>query len=792
MAEKQTEQSSSRLLGDSKKITKKPTKQVKIKHHHVKRYRKRHLSSLGIFIIIGVVLIMFSLQYRAQVNRALDSAEDYINSVFNRDPINQRQISSSYGFDVTYDARSFYAGGLDSASGNLFIGSELSTIRAYEQIRFSPSLYLDQSNNTSMTITYDKNTAAADYKDPALAALETLLLQKDIDSSATELQKIDSNVVVLGGQSFQKNVWQFSAKNGAFSKLKITSTVYLGTLNGKAFIIRTNNGTGSGTLYDEVVASLNFGKATTSLLITSQSGTVEKLEKNRSLLDTILFTQLASAQTSNVDSSERTTSLYSPAVVKIYNVYCMDILLSGRPYLRDVCDGGTGSGFFVSADGYIATNGHVAATSVKDIVILGAVYDAAAGRTQYLAELLDLANVSESEFSSIADDNEYIARLIDALYERLPDNLFTTTNSVSNLLVGLNEAQPNLEELLNLTKNRQEYLGQDSIKRAKLIAADYRVLDGIDGFKASDVALIKIDGSNFPVTKLGDATSLTQGGQLAILGYPGNASDNGLVESDQSRVTLTTGTVSAIKNAAGSDKVLIETDTTIGHGNSGGPAFNTSGEVIGLATYTSDGGGKGDGTFNYIRDIKDFKDLVTSKSIQLDIASETQEEWEKGITNFYNARYSKAVKNFEKVSDLYGQHPKAAEFIATSQQRIQNGEDVKDFPILLVVGGVLVVLIGAGVTSGLIYRQHRGHRAYAGHVAAGNIPPMTSKDPAQHVPYVPVGTPVQPTVVPQQTPPATTPQAQQPVPIPTPPPTQQATIVKPTNHDITPPTARVM
>ncbi len=727
------------------------SKQVKIKHHHVKRYRKRHLSSLAIFIIFSVILIMFSLQYRTQLNRALDGAENYFSTLFGVEQSNQASVSSTYGFTLIYDTRNFYAGGIDSNSGNLFIGDELSTNRAYEQVRVSPSLYINKTAGSSMTITYAKDTPAKDYDDPSLNELESKIIYEGVDTKLTTVQRVFSETVQVGGKSFQKNTWETSAKNGVLSKIKASTTVYLGTLEGKAFIIKINSGTGSGELYNPVIESINFAKPITRLINNGTFANKTKIERSQTILDTVLFTKVAYAAESNINNKEKTTSLYSPAVVKIYNVYCMDILLDGKPYLRDACDGSTGSGFIVSENGYIATNGHVAATSIKDIVILSAVNDVIAGKPQFLAELIDLAKLSESEFSSAKTEEEFAAKIVDALYERLPEDIFTATNNVSNLLVGLNEEKPDIEELIELTTNRKEYTEQNTIKRATLIASDYRVLDGIDGFKASDVAIIKINGDNFPIVKLGDAKSLTQGSELLILGYPGNASDNGLVDSDQSRVTLTSGTVSSIKNASGSDKVLIETDTTIGHGNSGGPALNSSGQVIGLATYTSDGGGKGDGTFNYIRDIKDLKDLAASKSVEFNTESETQKEWEKGIENFYNARYSKALKNFEKVESLYQQHPNVTQFIATSEQKILDGEDIKDFPILLVGIGSLVVVIGLGVTATLIYRQHRGHRAYAGHVAIGGIPPIAKTDPAQQVQYVNVGTPVQPTIAPQAT-----------------------------------------
>jgi len=221
---------------------------------------------------------------------------------------------------------------------------------------------------------------------------------------------------------------------------------------------------------------------------------------------------------------------------------------------------------------------------------------------------------------------------------------------------------------------------------------------------------------------------------------------------------LTTGKVSSKKNASGSDKVLIETDATIGHGNSGGPAFEDDGLVIGISTYSIDASGAGDGTYNYIRDIKDLVDLADESGITFDVNSETQALWEQGIDYFYTSHYSKAVKNFEKVQSLYPNHAKAAEFIAAAEKRIANGEDIQDFPLVPVIIGGIIVLVGAGVGVFLIIRHRKHHVIYNAGVAQGTVTPAAPGDPAQHVtvtpgsppdvqniaPVVPTPTPVEP------------------------------------------------
>ncbi|MGB9858081.1 MAG: S1C family serine protease [Dictyoglomaceae bacterium] len=96
--------------------------------------------------------------------------------------------------------------------------------------------------------------------------------------------------------------------------------------------------------------------------------------------------------------------------------------------------------------------------------------------------------------------------------------------------------------------------------------------------KRSDLAVIKIDGDNFPYLPLGNSDNL-QPGQFAIaIGNP-----YGLNR------TVTLGIISALNRTIIEPngvrlENLIQTDAAINPGNSGGPLLNIKGEVIGINT----------------------------------------------------------------------------------------------------------------------------------------------------------------------------------------------------------------
>ena len=89
-----------------------------------------------------------------------------------------------------------------------------------------------------------------------------------------------------------------------------------------------------------------------------------------------------------------------------------------------------------------------------------------------------------------------------------------------------------------------------------------------------DIALIKVEaGRPLAVAKIGNSDSLRLGDRVVAIGNPLGYSSS-----------ISSGVVSALHRFGGLSAYddLIQTDATINQGNSGGPLFNMSGEVIGM------------------------------------------------------------------------------------------------------------------------------------------------------------------------------------------------------------------
>lgn len=686
-----------------------------LKPHHAKPFRKRHLGLLILSLISVIALLSLIVTSTLSNKGFIKDAKNLVSNAFNSSSQSSASttIVSNYGFSLDYDPQLFYASALDSAEGRLYSGQELAAAGNYNVIKVGQAITDSSSSIASGSLNLEFHYTSPTGSSADLAKLET----QYVESQNKSFSRVSSSTAVITGQSFLKTEWTTKPAELLGESVASKLTSYTGVVNGAPLTITINYGIEDNP---EINSSLNG--IVDSLKLNPLSKPLSTLPQSTEangpgLLDRLLMTEQASASAfSFPNASERISTLYGPSVVKLYNAYCMDVVLSGQLFVQDACSASTGSGFFVGNDGHIATNGHVAVNNPLDIAITYAFDKISKGDATYLNTLADAASLTNADIAGAPTQQEQIKIIVDKLYA-IPEGKITSRNSTENILVGLGEKQPDLKRLLSMTEARQLFIEEDTIKQGRLIAYNYRAIDGADTgvFRASDVAIVKVSGSGYPSTNLGSISSLTQGSGLSIIGYPGAASSNQLVESTQSRATLTSGKVSSIKSATGSKAQLIETDATIGHGNSGGPAFNDAGEVVGIATYTIDGSGDGNGVFNYIRDIADLQELASSKSVDISSVSTTQTKWQEGIENFYQAKYTKALKDFSEVKSLYPQHPKVDQLMTLANQNIASGQEAKSIPLGLVAAAILT-FVALVVSLLLIFRHHKKYLAYKTHM----------------------------------------------------------------------------
>ncbi len=384
------------------------------------------------------------------------------------------------------------------------------------------------------------------------------------------------------------------------------------------------------------------------------------------------------------DESARLAALVRPSVVMILTGYCANAKLgelpgtaiSGKQY--PFCLAASGSGFFLNSEGHIGTNGHVVKLG-GDSAIVAAVTTGQMDNllVDFTQEYLKQTTGQEVPKELIAqkvkeahNSKESIYQLAGAILQLKEKNLLSVTDEKYKYFVQAGSTP------ITISKTTGVNAGED-ILAAQLIDSDYKELDIKKGFTSSDVAIIKVEGKGFPALPLGDSSKASVGSSLQVIGFPGVAAGTGSMLLDTSanaEPTVTRGVVSALKKAKGDQKNLIQTDASITHGNSGGPAVNADGEVIGIATYglTPEDGG---GNYNFLRDINDLKALMEKNNIKNE-SGNTYTSWKQGLESFWLNYYRYAKDDLSKVDNLYPIHPTVDKYLAEAKEKVGTASDL--------------------------------------------------------------------------------------------------------------------
>ncbi len=98
----------------------------------------------------------------------------------------------------------------------------------------------------------------------------------------------------------------------------------------------------------------------------------------------------------------------------------------------------------------------------------------------------------------------------------------------------------------------------------------------------TDIAVLKVEGENYPTLPIGDSSTLRVGEYVIAIGNP--------LSAYELYGTVTFGIISATAreiNIDGFVNTYLQTDAAINFGNSGGPLINMAGQVIGMNTAKS-------------------------------------------------------------------------------------------------------------------------------------------------------------------------------------------------------------
>ena len=356
-----------------------------------------------------------------------------------------------------------------------------------------------------------------------------------------------------------------------------------------------------------------------------------------------------------VSDGERLAMYSKPAVVRILDGAFGQILFAPpgiSPQVYNVQAVALGSGFFISSNGYIATNAHVVSMT-KD------------GEDK-MKQILFYQLVQQIGQQYGKDPRSLNTQFIDQ------HSQLQSFQIVHHVIIPDGSAFP------------------FEIKQ-------YGAPTGEGNDQGKDVAIIKIEVRNAPILKLADSEKVQLQDHVTVIGYPGAADtfNSGLLSSKSSlEATINDGKISAKKQAS-SGAPILQTSTPATHGNSGGPVLNDANEVVGLLTFRGDTvNGQEVSGFSFIVPSNTVMEYVKSAGASNDLGP-TDNLFREGLGYYWDQYYSSAIPKFEEVKRLFPQHSEVDRLIQSSQQAKAEGKEKSSFPfwIVIVIAAVLLLLL---------------------------------------------------------------------------------------------------
>lgn len=368
---------------------------------------------------------------------------------------------------------------------------------------------------------------------------------------------------------------------------------------------------------------------------------------------------------------------------------------------------GFGSGFLVSPDGYIATNGHVIQLFQEE------------NERQLSAELFYKA-LEESGFFARPDVLQALndgAPLpqdvkIALMFELLP---YADITIAKNLDVYLQNWRRYPAEVKEYSPPINAFTGRVSVP-------------GLSVQTGKDIAVLKIEGRDFPTMAIGDSDRMSIGNAVSVAGYPGTASFNDYLDPRAPmQASFTRGQVSSLKvDVKGTS--LVQIDAAITSGNSGGPVLNDAGLVVGMATLGAEAG------FNFAVPTSTINEFIRSAGVNPG-SSLFDDHWKRSLDHYYAAvnatsnragreEYQLAINSLDEVLRLM---PDLPDGVALRQEALRRRDGLPTggdgLPMPVIIGIVAVAgLLLIGIAMYMRNRQATPVMAMAGGGAIAAAP----------------------------------------------------------------------
>ena len=345
----------------------------------------------------------------------------------------------------------------------------------------------------------------------------------------------------------------------------------------------------------------------------------------------------------------------------------------------------SGSGFIITPDGHLITNAHVVAQDEEALSQNFALYA--------LSELVNAyVNSIDKELSkegyTMSQDEKDTMNLAYA-------NLMAKNLTVGNL-------QSQYDCILSNVPSDSDI--SDKMTKIELLTAG-------DPYPGKDVAVLQISGhTNLPTVALGDDVAIQQGDSVYAMGYPGITIKQGHLNALE-EPTLTSGIISAKKKMEdGWD--IFQMDASIHSGNSGGPLFNTLGEVIGINTAKSvNEDGSDVAGINYAIPVAIARQYLDKINVTPTESTFTS-NYRQALYAYNKGNYKKAATLLQTINDTNPGFPAVQSLLTEAQTKAAADPGVST-EVFIIGGAILLLLIIAVIIIIVVSRNKKKKKTYA-------------------------------------------------------------------------------
>jgi S1-C subfamily serine protease len=355
--------------------------------------------------------------------------------------------------------------------------------------------------------------------------------------------------------------------------------------------------------------------------------------------------------------------LYSPADIKAIRIALKrDGFGGAAPRLSDqelavpTGAGGSGSGFIIHPEGLILTSGHVVEpTRNADALDRELLRNGAISALLRHFPVDDLRKLHRTDLL-----NRYIAALVAS--SRLEKRVVTNEVELSN------------GEKLPFTIDRfSPALAQ----------------------RGTDLALLRVKHRNLPALTLGDSDSTRVGESIWSVGYPAVASSTddvigGWLSRDSDlEPTFNPGIITAIKRDVTNTPVF-QSNVAIYRGNSGGPAVNRGGEVIGISTW----GHTDAEAIKFLVPVNVARSFLREANVPVNVEGEFEHHYRASLDAAQDGKWPLASTELASASNLFPNSPDIIRFRRDTERALQSMPLWRKHPVAAAgAGGALAALV---------------------------------------------------------------------------------------------------